>query len=261
MNLKNVLILSDYDCTFTGKDGALVQRNLDAIEELKNEGGYFSFATGRLPAMMKKICPTYRNIVNCPILLANGAIVFDPNEEKELLITTVDNKLSNKIMKAVYDRFDIHHWVVYPLSDHGIYHEGKTLEDSIPNGDFIKFAFYMNSERDATECRDFIRAEFGDYINCFRSFEPYPEVVDKTVSKGSMINYLRHYFTSLGIDKLTVCCIGDYENDIPMLKAADISFCPNNAIPEVKSAADHIVCNHEHGAIADMINIIKNINI
>jgi hydroxymethylpyrimidine pyrophosphatase-like HAD family hydrolase len=55
----------------------------------------------------------------------------------------------------------------------------------------------------------------------------------------------------------TLIACGDYENDIPMLKAADIAICPANAMDEVKKICDFVLCDCDEGLIADIIEHIE----
>ena len=54
--------------------------------------------------------------------------------------------------------------------------------------------------------------------------------------------------------KMKLFACGDYENDITMLRAADFSVCPENAIPEVKELVDLCLCHCDRGLIADLID-------
>ena len=45
----------------------------------------------------------------------------------------------------------------------------------------------------------------------------------------------------LGVARKDIYCIGDHNNDIPMLEVSEIGFAPENAIPEVKEWGAHIV--------------------
>ena len=51
---------------------------------------------------------------------------------------------------------------------------------------------------------------------------------------------------------------GDFENDIEMLAAADISVCPANACDKVKAIADYQLCSCGEGLIADIIEGLEN---
>ena len=50
--------------------------------------------------------------------------------------------------------------------------------------------------------------------------------------------------------------IGDYENDIEMLNAADFGAAPQSALEQVKCAAKIITVGCDDGAVADLIDII-----
>lgn len=56
---------------------------------------------------------------------------------------------------------------------------------------------------------------------------------------------------------LKVYAVGDYDNDISMIKAADVGVCPSNALDEVKKVADLCLCSNEEGVIADLIEHIE----
>ena len=122
---------------------------------------------------------------------------------------------------------------------------------------WIKFRFDNEDKDMVLSCRDFIKEKYGDRINCFRSWYSLVEVVSNTAKKSNAISYFKEYYRERGITDLVVSCIGDYENDIDMLMKADVSFCPDNAIDEVKNISRHTVCNCDDGAIADMIDILK----
>ena len=75
-----------------------------------------------------------------------------------------------------------------------------------------------------------------------------PRILDvhaKGVSKGVAAVELKQ---KLG--KKILVCVGDAENDITMLDAADYAFCPADA---VIAARYETVCNCGDGAVADVI--------
>ena len=69
------------------------------------------------------------------------------------------------------------------------------------------------------------------------------------------IEYLRQVY-STDEKRATIIAVGDYENDIEMLKAADIAACPDNAMESVRNICDIKLCHHDMGAIAQLINIL-----
>ena len=52
---------------------------------------------------------------------------------------------------------------------------------------------------------------------------------------------------------LMTVAVGDQENDLPMLLAADIAACPDNAVEAVKAVCSLRLCHHDEGCIADLI--------
>ena len=50
---------------------------------------------------------------------------------------------------------------------------------------------------------------------------------------------------------------GDYENDLAMLRMANVPCCPSNAIDKVKEICKLQVCKCDDGAIADIIENIE----
>ena len=49
-------------------------------------------------------------------------------------------------------------------------------------------------------------------------------------------------------------CVGDYENDISMLKEADLSYAVGNALPRVKESAVRITVTNNESALAKIIS-------
>ena len=59
------------------------------------------------------------------------------------------------------------------------------------------------------------------------------------------------------IKDYTIIAVGDYNNDIEMLKAADMAFCPSNAVNEVRNVCDVVLDNScDEDAIAAVIDYI-----
>ena len=246
----NILILSDFDGTFAGKNSRMVDRNLEAIEYFKNNGGHFTMSTGRLPCMLKIVFPTFREVVNYPLILANGSILFDPKTDAILSELFYDGIQARLDIKDVMSKFDVIKFACY--TDDGELQSGITPDEAVGNM-WRKANLTYATDVEAIRARDYINETYGDRYACFRSSYSFTEIVGVESGKGKRIPSLR----KLSKTDLTVCCIGDFENDIEMLKMGDVAFCPSNAIEEVKNISDHVVCHHDEGAIADMIKIIE----
>ncbi len=247
------LILSDYDGTFSGSYGE-VARNIEAIKYFKANGGHFTFSTGRLPSVLSRIYPDFKKVANAPVVMGNGAVIYDAENDTVLKKDMLRAELGRDIVENALGRFPDMTLVLYPESGEMI----TSPNASQMSGDnWIKFRLDSDDRDKVIACRDFIREKYGDKINCFRSWYTLVEVVSKTAKKSNAISFFKEYYRERGIPDLTVSCIGDFENDINMLEKADISFCPDNAIDEIKKISRHTVCNCNDGAVADMIDILK----
>ena len=61
----------------------------------------------------------------------------------------------------------------------------------------------------------------------------------------------------LGVDRANLYCAGDNENDLAMLEAAAVGFTPAGSTQAALSTADVIVCDCDQGAIADVVEYLK----
>lgn len=91
------------------------------------------------------------------------------------------------------------------------------------------------------------RAEEFDFI---RSEKILYEILPKGVSKGALLCKMAQL---LGIEMKHTVAVGDYNNDISMVRAAGIGFAVANGVPEVKAAADHVTVSNEEHAIARIV--------
>jgi hydroxymethylpyrimidine pyrophosphatase-like HAD family hydrolase len=47
--------------------------------------------------------------------------------------------------------------------------------------------------------------------------------------------------------------VGDYENDLALLSAADVAVCPKGSHEAVRKICDMELCSNDDGVIADLI--------
>jgi Cof subfamily protein (haloacid dehalogenase superfamily) len=94
-----------------------------------------------------------------------------------------------------------------------------------------------------------------DYI---RSEKSLYEILPKGVSKGTVLPRLAEH---LGIDMRRTVAIGDYDNDVSMLKAAGLGIAVANATSAARAVADIITVSNEEHALARIIYDIECGNI
>ncbi len=95
----------------------------------------------------------------------------------------------------------------------------------------------------------------GDYEAIF-SNKYLLELTDKGSNKGAMVAKVARM---LSIPPERVYCIGDNQNDIPMLALSAIPFAPANCAPEVKQWGARILGACEESCVAQIVDILDHI--
>lgn len=269
-----ILFLSDFDNTILYTAGALKnggtcpqmpQRNIDALRYFMAEGGRFGVATGRAMAAYAPYDSTVPT--NAPAVVYNGAGIYD-YETQEYLETLFLGESARPHIAAVMEAnpavsLEMFHagtlLQVYNESKWNKKHTELTgmgyevVQDLSPASVEMPLskALFLGETEDLEKAAEFIEQQSwrGEYELIFSS-DYLLELTAKGANKGDMARRLQK---RLGCKMLI--CAGDHMNDLSMLRAADRSFCPSNAVEAVKAEA-YVVGHCEDGAIADMIEVL-----
>ena len=93
----------------------------------------------------------------------------------------------------------------------------------------------------------------GVFDYCF-SCDVFLEIIPKGCTKGDAIPVLKRL---CGMESAPVFALGDYGNDLTMLRAADFSGCPTTAIPEVRETVNWIGPPVGQGVLAEFIEVLR----
>ena len=262
-----ILICSDLDGTLLKNDKTISDENREAIEYFKGEGGYFTFITGRMPFTSRMLYDMIKP--NAPIGCINGGGIFDYVQGEYLWSMTLPHDI-NELVDAVYravpsagiqmnalDR-------IYFCRDNDAmrnfrrrtgapFVEGNHMEIDVP---IAKVVFGDEDENNILKIAEVLNnhprtAEF-DYI---RSERTLYEILPKGSSKGGLLPRLA---AILGVDMAKTVAVGDYNNDVSMIKMAGVGIAVANATDEAKNAADRITVSNEESAIAKIISEIES---
>lgn len=276
-DLSNILIVTDLDGTFFGKHGSPIERNLEAVERLKAQGGHFTLATGRTNLNLKHKWTEAAKLVNAPIVGCNGAMLADlatdtmiagrlMNREEvlelvELMtreypdlgsrISVEEGFLSSPAQRARCPEVDRDLNKVFPA-------KAFTLpeEEWITIKDWYKVVVRGSNER-VDEFRELVEKTWPDRFTTSKSGAAYLEFQSPGTTKATMLPYLREYVEKKVGKPVKIYACGDYENDLTMLKAADVAVCPSNALDCVKAVSDLCLCHHTEGLTANLIELIE----
>ena len=262
---EGMLFCTDLDGTLYSSDKTVSKQNLDAIEYFKSEGGLFTFITGRVPIISKDVY----NIINpnAPFGCANGAGIYDFCK-KEYLWNML---LPQEVLELVYEvekqlpemgiQLNTENEIYFNKDSSAMEYFRKvtgapniTCEYEEVKNHIFKIVFAHIDAEQITALAELLnkhpKAANYDFI---RSERYLYEIVPKGSSKGNVLCKMAEL---LNIDINKTIAVGDYNNDISMLKAAGMGFAVENAVPEAKNAADYItVSNNEH-AIAAIVDLL-----
>ena len=267
MELSKTVFVTDLDGTLLTTDKRISDEDLSAIARYRRLGGHFGIATGR------PIQTTVRYLeklpCDIPLILYNGCIVYDHCKDK-ILYASYLPEISKTILTDVRESFpnispeiftfkDQYYFI---MNDAERWHQnilgiGYTRLDShlMITEPWCKMLFADEPEV-ITRLEEYVKKYDGKGVRFVRSCPKFLEVLPLDASKGAALDIA---VSLAGYRSLFVAAAGDYDNDIELLKAADISFCPANSQDCVKAEADVVLENsNDGGAVAEALRILEN---
>lgn len=268
-DLSNYMIVSDLDGTLLPPDKIPLERDLAAIRRFEAAGGRFAIATGRtIQAAIR-----YQEMLqlNSPMIVYNGAAIYDSVQDRVLFSKSLppDAITMTKEIMAAFPEVGVEvlrannayvvrntEWEKRHIALCGVEPAYCTPEE-VPADGWLKVLFAMSPE----EIPPFIEAigKMGyDDVDFIQSADIFYEMLPKHVTKGSALN---EYRKLSGMENVTFIAIGDFDNDIEMLRQADISAAPANAMESAKSAAKWLLeSTCEEGAVEELIDRLFEMN-
>lgn len=255
---KRWLVASDIDGTLLDSHGDIPERNIRAIESFIAAGGLFTIATGRSVNAIRHIVGAVE--INCPVIVLNGAAIYDFDSEKYVwdnclgarakeLVPSVMRELPN-IGVEIYSGSRViivaqHEVVRRQMIYERLPFEKKAMHE-LPQ-DWYKVIF-AGAPDEVDEVKGFISTLECDAA-FVRSADCYYEMLPTGVTKGTALKELARLAEA---DRGCVAAIGDYYNDIELLRAADFPAAAGQAPVEVKQLARLQTCVCDDGSVADL---------
>ncbi len=263
---EGMLICTDLDGTLLRNDKTISRENLDAIEYFKSEGGLFTFITGRLPCFSGKICETIHP--NAPFGCINGGGIYD-YYKKEYLWTLELDPLAIDLAEYVNDnvenmgvQLNAFERVYFCTENSAMAHFRERT--GLPNlccgmrevkEPLCKIIFVSDEPDKIRQTAELLRDHpDGDKFDYIHSEAHIYEILPQGSGKGSLLTRMAGI---LGIDIKKTVALGDFYNDVSMLRAAGVGIAVSNAVDEAKAAADLVTVSNEEHAVAKVISDIE----
>ncbi len=258
-----LLLASDFDDTLYDRSFRIPERNLEAIAYFTSHGGYFTVATGRA----HRTFAPYAHLVpmNAPAVLSNGAAIYDFAKGEVVEQTTLSPlaqadfgammaQLPSLSIEA-YHGEDIYIWNPNEIT----YAHMKKVNcdytlcpvEEMPTP-WVKVLFHQEHGI-LLAARKYLMDNCGNRYEAIFSNPYYLEITHQGSTKGGMVAKLAQM---LGVEAEHIYCVGDNQNDIPMLERSAIPFAPANCAPEVRDWGAQVLCHCNDGVIGDIVELL-----
>lgn len=258
-----VLIASDYDGTLADSRGNIGDDVREALSYFCAEGGFFTVCTGRTKQGFHAWSP---ELINAPVLLANGSMAYDYAENRVVFTDCIQKKDAAVLQKltAVFENICVEYYSErfesFALRPDDItrnhFARQSIVWSEIPEISDAMFPLVKvmaGAGANSAALQEYLRNEDTGDITFIPCEGHFVELVSRTSGKGSGLLRLAEH---LHVDRKDIYSVGDGANDVAMHKAAHHAFVPANGEPLALAAADTVVRSHDEGAVAHVIEIL-----
>ena len=264
-----ILFCTDLDGTILKSDRTISKENLDAIEYFKSEGGKFTFITGRMPFFASQFYDIIRP--NAPVGCINGGGLYD-YKKGEYIQTTELSKKVFELIDVIYDNFPNIGIQVNTFHKVYFYRDNQAMQDfrkltRLPDlvkhyrevtEPIAKIVFVSNNDAELLATQKMLEEHpLAEDFTFVRAEKTLFEILPRKMGKHRALEALAEAFSNI----TKTIAIGDYNNDITMLKAANLGIAVANATPDTKKVADLVTVSNEEHAIARVIEDLSNGNL
>jgi hydroxymethylpyrimidine pyrophosphatase-like HAD family hydrolase len=229
---------------------------------------------------MWRVMPDAGSLFNAPAITANGSYLYDfaadrcvgryPLQARDVLdIVGYARDLCGRVGVRVAtewgflaDADTVNEHLAYDLSRYTTF-EARCVPFArweTEGEQFYKVVF-RGAWEDLCAIRPAIEEKFGAAYEYNASSETFLEIQTRGVNKATALSRLASLIAAEDGHPVLTVAVGDHENDLAMLRAADVAACPAGALQEVKGASKWQLCDCEDGAIADLIERLEHAGI
>ena len=244
------IIVSDLDGTLLNKNKISLKNKL-AILRWRKKGNLFSMATGRGYEQIKKFIP----FANYPIVINNGAAVYDPFLQEIQVIRSIEKKVL-KQLDHLFCKDNSLKIIAYGKKKSYLVRREKSNDnrysicECLESVDDEVLSICIKSENEN------VLLLYLKFLSVNQELEvsyhnKLIDIVAKGVDKGTTI---KKVLSNIEYEKLYL--VGNDENDLSMRCCDGKLVAVENAIEEFKKIADIQVRACNNSAISDLVNYI-----
>ena len=262
----------DLDGTLLNDQKAICDRNIEVLMRAKDEGAKIVLCSGRAPEGMQRELKILGLKEKGQYAVGlNGAVVYEADTGKVIHQTLMQPEAVRTMVETgrrFRDRMNIQLYTsgqvyVERWDETTDYYEKATgshpkLVDDVLEfvNETIKIVFFHKGEFDytlekITKLKNDCLPSVPQGTQCVISAPYLVEFLDESIDKGIGMDILAKY---LNVPQSDVMCVGDQENDMPMLKYAGLSVVMANGAPHVKELAHYVTeIDNNEGGVAEAV--------
>ncbi len=260
--IRDILVVSDMDGTLLASDCTIPACNLETIRLFTALGGKFTVATGRTVASVA-MYPQLAGLL-APGITNGGCVLYDFQNKKPLKSVILPHLAARQALRDVLYKFpavgamvmaaDMRLYQVHPspMLDVLIHDEKMNFfhrpYDDLPD-EWNKLLF-AGEPQALEELARYVATRTYPGLYFLHTNTCYFEAMPKGASKASA---LRDLCGLLGVPLKNTYVIGDYYNDIDVMKQAGHAVAVDNAPREVKLAAQEATLSNNEGGVGQFL--------
>ncbi len=265
------LYLTDLDGTFLNSEGKISNQSASIIKKLIENGVLFSLSTARTHATVSEM---FEGIpLNSPLVLMNGVLIYDPNENRIIKHHEIDRIEAKKVVD-VFLKHGKEPMLYFKEGENQI----KIVYSDLKNENQQNYInFRSDKAQKVFEYSPAPSVGAGKLIYIV-TLDPYDELkeiykeIKETCKVNCMFysdNYTGCYFLEIMspdvskgngalevkaiVDADEIAVFGDNLNDISMFEVAERSFAVSNAHEDLKLLATEVIGSNNEDAVAKFI--------
>lgn len=262
MRIQDYLVVSDLDGTLVPASQQISNENLQAIERFRSLGGLFTVATGRSAKSAERFLQAIS--LDTPAITNNGALIYDPKSNAPLWYQTLP-PVFRQIVSEIHREFPQLAIEAITAGDgYFVLDEAGRLESlaTVAGGDAqqmdianlpddcCKVIFLIDDSQFEAISQEIIGRKYAG-VSFLKATGGCLEMMAESIDKGYPLEKLAQL---CGRPFSGVVAVGDYYNDIAMLKKAPLGVTLENAPEDIRQEADLVVPSCEDNGIAFLLN-------
>lgn len=260
------LVFFDIDGTLVTRNNHIPSSTIEAVEQLKLNGGIPVIATGRAPVLMREISKKLKIdsyiAMNGQYIVHEGEVIYSNPIDMDLVdqVVKVANRRHDGILLSTADEI-VANSLISLVNRGSLYTFLKGLVGIIPER--VKLKLWKSMMKKTPEKSDYENKEiymmninanqeeeleyekiFAEQLTFTRANEMSMDIVNKGVSKATGAEKM---ISALGVNRQNTFAFGDGLNDMEIIQFVGTGVAMENGFEELKATADFVtdsVFNH-----------------